>query len=291
MRIFEPTAYRWFFAVALTTTLFGLGCLGAVLVHPVCKLVDLPFEPQVSPPVIGELLLLHAQELEALLVDLGEKPYRARQVLRWLHQTGETDFSQMTVPIDLGVQVYKSGIPPEYLVEMGRRRTVGGQEDLIEQVAISTLPSLRILAPQAIDPRRARILLAGLSEAVDEFAARPLTPGPLTEPGDDGVVDVADHREPLTRKRPCAAGEDTDRGGPASGTSRIRNYRSDRYRGGCHVPLPGPADDHDDDRRDASDGTPRAAKATAETSASAATTAAAAAEAAAAETSSTPAAA
>ena len=32
-----------------------------------------------------------------------------------------TDFSQLTVPIDLGIQVYKSGLPPEYLVEMGRR--------------------------------------------------------------------------------------------------------------------------------------------------------------------------
>ena len=32
-----------------------------------------------------------------------------------------TDFSQLWVPIDLGHQVYKSGIPPEYLVEMGRK--------------------------------------------------------------------------------------------------------------------------------------------------------------------------
>jgi len=32
-----------------------------------------------------------------------------------------TDFSQMSVPIDVGVQIYKSGIPPEYLVDMGRR--------------------------------------------------------------------------------------------------------------------------------------------------------------------------
>jgi len=32
-----------------------------------------------------------------------------------------TDFSQASVPVDLGIQVYKSGIPPEYLVEMGRR--------------------------------------------------------------------------------------------------------------------------------------------------------------------------
>lgn len=32
-----------------------------------------------------------------------------------------TDFSQLSVPIDLGIQVYKSGLPAEYLVEMGRR--------------------------------------------------------------------------------------------------------------------------------------------------------------------------
>jgi len=32
-----------------------------------------------------------------------------------------TDFSQLTAPIDLGVQVYKSGLPPEYLVGMGRK--------------------------------------------------------------------------------------------------------------------------------------------------------------------------
>ena len=32
-----------------------------------------------------------------------------------------TDFRQETVPIDLGIQVYKSGIPQEYLAEMGRR--------------------------------------------------------------------------------------------------------------------------------------------------------------------------
>jgi len=32
-----------------------------------------------------------------------------------------TDFSQLSVPIDLAVQVYKSGVPAEYLVEMGRQ--------------------------------------------------------------------------------------------------------------------------------------------------------------------------
>lgn len=32
-----------------------------------------------------------------------------------------TDFSQLSVPIDLGYQVYKSGIPAEYLVDLGRK--------------------------------------------------------------------------------------------------------------------------------------------------------------------------
>jgi diaminopimelate decarboxylase len=32
-----------------------------------------------------------------------------------------TDFSQLSVPIDLGIQVYKSGIPREYLADMGHR--------------------------------------------------------------------------------------------------------------------------------------------------------------------------
>jgi len=32
-----------------------------------------------------------------------------------------TDFSQLSVPTDIAAQVYKSGIPPEYLVDMGRR--------------------------------------------------------------------------------------------------------------------------------------------------------------------------
>lgn len=32
-----------------------------------------------------------------------------------------TDFSQLSIPIDIGVQVYKSGIPREYLADMGHR--------------------------------------------------------------------------------------------------------------------------------------------------------------------------
>lgn len=42
-----------------------------------------------------------------------------------------TDFSQLTIPIDLAIQVYKSGIPPEFLVAMGRRAIASPNIDLV----------------------------------------------------------------------------------------------------------------------------------------------------------------
>jgi len=42
------------------------------------------------------LLDLDADGMKAFFAEFGEKPFRAQQALRWLHQTGETDFSQMT---------------------------------------------------------------------------------------------------------------------------------------------------------------------------------------------------
>lgn len=42
------------------------------------------------------LLGMPQGELEALFADLGEKPYRARQLLQWMYQRGVTDFDAMT---------------------------------------------------------------------------------------------------------------------------------------------------------------------------------------------------
>lgn len=42
------------------------------------------------------LLDLDLQGLTAWFQEIGEKPFRARQVLRWLHQHGAEDFDQMT---------------------------------------------------------------------------------------------------------------------------------------------------------------------------------------------------
>jgi len=42
------------------------------------------------------LLDLDAAQLSAFFAEIGEKPFRARQLLRWMHQYGEADFSNMS---------------------------------------------------------------------------------------------------------------------------------------------------------------------------------------------------
>ncbi len=44
----------------------------------------------------ANLLDLDAAALAAFFAELGEKPFRARQVLRWVHQSGESDFARMS---------------------------------------------------------------------------------------------------------------------------------------------------------------------------------------------------
>lgn len=42
------------------------------------------------------LLGLNRSQFEALCADMGEKPFRARQMMRWMHQSGVSDFNAMT---------------------------------------------------------------------------------------------------------------------------------------------------------------------------------------------------
>jgi len=42
------------------------------------------------------LLDLDAVQLVSFFADIGEKPFRAKQLLRWMHQFGEADFSKMS---------------------------------------------------------------------------------------------------------------------------------------------------------------------------------------------------
>jgi 23S rRNA (adenine2503-C2)-methyltransferase len=48
------------------------------------------------PTPLTNLLGLNKQALEAFLLQLGEKPFRAVQLLKWIHQLGVIDFDAMT---------------------------------------------------------------------------------------------------------------------------------------------------------------------------------------------------
>jgi len=48
------------------------------------------------PTTKTNLLGLNRQKMEAFLLTLGEKPFRAIQILKWIHQLGVTDFDAMT---------------------------------------------------------------------------------------------------------------------------------------------------------------------------------------------------
>ena len=49
-----------------------------------------------SAPERINLLDLDRAGLERFFADIGEKPFRAKQVMQWIHQRGVTDFTQMT---------------------------------------------------------------------------------------------------------------------------------------------------------------------------------------------------
>lgn len=49
-----------------------------------------------TAPALTNLLGLDETELKAFLSDLGEKPFRAVQLMKWMHQQGVTDFDAMS---------------------------------------------------------------------------------------------------------------------------------------------------------------------------------------------------
>src|SRR5690349_17471704 len=48
------------------------------------------------PNTLTNLLGLNRQQMEDFLQGLGEKPFRAVQLMKWIHQSGVTDFDAMT---------------------------------------------------------------------------------------------------------------------------------------------------------------------------------------------------
>ena len=89
----------------------------------------------------ANLLDLDARGLTGFFAGLGEKPFRARQVLRWMHQRGETDFSRMT---DLSKSL----------------------REKLEEHAVIEIPH-RVSGSEASDGTRKWLLSAGEGNAVE----------------------------------------------------------------------------------------------------------------------------
>ena len=53
------------------------------------------FDTKVTTPNVPNLLGLDRDALEAFFASIGEKKFRATQVMKWIHQLGITDFQQM----------------------------------------------------------------------------------------------------------------------------------------------------------------------------------------------------
>ena len=61
---------------------------------------DLTTEPATSPPTqakpsLANLLGMDIDQLKTFFSSMGEKPFRAQQLIKWIHQFGVTDFEQM----------------------------------------------------------------------------------------------------------------------------------------------------------------------------------------------------
>ena len=91
------------------------------------------------------LLAFNKKDLEKFFVSIDEKPFRAKQIIKWVHQRGVSDFSEMTdLSIDLREKLEAISIikAPEVIYEKtskdGTKKWVisVGNKDLIEMVLI-----------------------------------------------------------------------------------------------------------------------------------------------------------
>ena len=91
------------------------------------------------------LLDLNLLQLADFLNSLGEKPFRARQLLRWMHQFGVTDFTQMTdLSKALRAKLARSAriAPPQLLAE--QRSADGTRKWLFEAGAANAIETVFI---------------------------------------------------------------------------------------------------------------------------------------------------
>src|SRR5688572_27076907 len=84
-------------------------------------MVDPMISPTSTAPTKVNLLGLTQAKLEVFFESLGEKRFRATQLLKWIHQLGVTDFMAMTnISKDLRVKLHEVAEvrPPEVIQQL-----------------------------------------------------------------------------------------------------------------------------------------------------------------------------
>ena len=134
---------------------------------------------ELNEPLKENLLGLDAAGLARFFEAQGEKPFRARQLQRWIHQLGEADFAAMTdlskalrdklaetarvaAPAIVGDETTADGEVTAEVVDLaGRRQTVtlrrvstGDYVDHIGVVRVGAHDTLRVRVGVASDGRR-----------------------------------------------------------------------------------------------------------------------------------------
>jgi len=78
------------------------------------------------PPAVADLRSFSRGQVEALVARLGEKPYRARQIFRWLHQRGAATLDEMSdLPAALRARI-ATEVPLAALERAQERRSSDG---------------------------------------------------------------------------------------------------------------------------------------------------------------------
>ena len=98
------------------------------------------------------LLDFDAAGLAALFAEMGEKPFRARQVLRWMHRFGQSDFDAMTdlakslrEKLKSSASIMPPGIVSDKLSDDGTRKflfDVGGGNAVVTVSTSGVVPAM-----------------------------------------------------------------------------------------------------------------------------------------------------
>jgi len=137
-----------------------------------------------TPPLVG----LTAEELSALFESLDEKPFRGRQVFRWIHKRGADDLEAMTdLPAELRSRLAGAGVTVRALGVGERRRSADGTEKIAleardgRRIETVLIPMENGTATQCLSSQVGCAMGCGFCLTGRMWSLRDLTPGEIVD--------------------------------------------------------------------------------------------------------------